>query len=132
MTTSNYVSLLGRWLIAACLMLAWSLPLRAADALPPAQQQAERQQTQPGNNAPMWREVRQDKAHFTNNPGNEAGVLIQTGGDAWRHLRNGSVTLYGGWLVVLVAAAILLFYKIKGPLTNHDPMTGKLIAFPAL
>ena len=40
MTTSNYVSLLGRWLIAACLMLAWSLPLRAAD-LPPAQQQAE-------------------------------------------------------------------------------------------
>lgn len=126
MTTSNFAARLGRWLIAACLMLAWTLPLRAADA-PPAQQQAERQQTQPGNNAPMWREVRQDKAHFTNNPGNEAGVLIQTGGDAWRHLRNGPLTLYGGWLVVLVAAAILLFYKIKGPLALHDSPTGRLI-----
>lgn len=126
MMASNIASLVGRWLLAACLMLAWSLPLRAADA-PPAQQQAERQQNQPGNNAPMWREVRQDKAHFTNNPGNEAGVLIQNGGDAWRHLRNGPVTVYGGWLIVLVAAAILLFFKIKGPLTLHDPKTGKLI-----
>ena len=127
MTTSNFAFLLGRWLIAACLMLAWSLPLRAADNLTPAQQQAERQQTQPGNNAPMWREVRQDKEHFTTNRGPEAGVLIQTGGDAWRHLRNGPLTLYGGWLLVLVVAAILAFYKIKGPLTNHDPLTGKLI-----
>jgi formate dehydrogenase subunit gamma len=107
-------------------MLAWGLPLHAADT-PPAQQQAERQQTQPGNNAPMWREVRQDKEHFTTNRGPEAGVLIQTGGDAWRHLRNGPLTLYGGWLIVLVAAAILLFFKIKGPLTLHDPNTGKLI-----
>ncbi|QRM17948.1 formate dehydrogenase subunit gamma [Dechloromonas sp. TW-R-39-2] len=126
MTTSNFASLLGRWLIAACLMLAWGLPLHAADA-PPAQQQAERQQTQPGNNAPMWREVRQDKEHFTTNRGIEAGVLIQDGGNAWRHLRNGPLTTYGGWLLVLVVAAILAFYKIKGPLTNHDPLTGKLI-----
>ena len=126
MTTSKLACRLGRWLAVGCLVLAGAGPLQAAD-LPPAQQQAERQQVQPGNNAPMWREVRQDKAHFTNNPGNEAGVLIQTGGDSWRHLRNGPVTFYGGWLLVLVVAAILLFYKIKGPLTNHDPLTGKLI-----
>ncbi len=126
MTTSKLACRLGRWLAVGCLVLAGAGPLLAAD-LPPAQQQAERQQVQPGNNAPMWREVRQDKAHFTNNPGNEAGVLIQTGGDSWRHLRNGPVTFYGGWLLVLVVAAILLFYKIKGPLTNHDPLTGKLI-----
>lgn len=127
MTTSNFASLLGRWLLAACLALAFGLPARAADALAPAQQQAERQLTQPGNNAPVWREVRQDKAHFTNNPGNEAGVLIQSGGDAWRHLRNGPLTFYGGWLLVVVAALILIFYKIKGPLTLHDAPTGRLI-----
>lgn len=126
MTTSKLATRLGRWLAVGCLALAGTMPLHAADA-PPAQQQAERQQTQPGNNAPMWREVRQDKEHFTTNRGPEAGVLIQTGGDSWRHLRNGPVTTYGGWLLVLVASAILAFYKLKGPLTNHDPLTGKLI-----
>lgn len=126
MTTSKLSTRLGRWLAAGCLVLASAMPLQASDA-PPAQQQAERQQTQPGNNAPMWREVRQDKEHFTTNRGPEAGVLIQTGGDSWRHLRNGPVTTYGGWLLVLVVAAILAFYKVKGPLTNHDPLTGKLI-----
>jgi formate dehydrogenase subunit gamma len=127
MTTSTFASQFGRWLGAACLMLGLALPALAADATPPAQQQVQRQQDQPGNNAPVWREARSGDAFFTNNPANEAGVLIQSGGDAWRHLRNGPVTTYGGWLIVLVALAILAFYKIKGPLTLHDPETGKLI-----
>ena len=133
MTTSKLTLPLGRWLLAGCLLLAGALPLQAADTpspaatATPAQQQAERQQTQPGNNAPMWREVRQDKAFFTNNPANEAGVLIQSSGNTWRQIRNGPVTLYGGLLVLLVAAAILIFYKIKGPLALHDSPTGKLI-----
>lgn len=127
MIPSKFAALLGRGLLAGGLLLAASLPLQAADAPTPAQQQAERQQVQPGNNAPMWREVRQDKEHFTTNRGPEAGVLIQTKGDDWRHLRNGPVTLYGGWLIVLVAAAILGFYKLKGPLVLHDPKTGRLI-----
>ncbi|KAB2926855.1 MAG: formate dehydrogenase subunit gamma [Dechloromonas sp.] len=127
MTTSSLSLRLAGWLAAACLALAVVLPAQAADAGTPAGQQAARQLTQPGNNAPVWREVRQDQAHFTNNPGNEAGVLIQSGGNTWRQLRNGPVTLYGGALVIVVALSILLFYKIKGPLTNHDPLTGKLI-----
>jgi formate dehydrogenase subunit gamma len=126
MTTSKIASRLGGWLLAVCLLLAWALPLHAADATS-AQQQAERQQTQPGNNAPMWRGVRQDQEHFTTNRGPEAGVLIQSAGNTWRHLRNGPVTFYGGWLVVLVTAAILIFYKIKGPLALHDSPTGRLI-----
>jgi formate dehydrogenase subunit gamma len=127
MTTSTFAAQCGRWLGAACLMLGLALPVLAAEAATPAQQQVQRQQVQPGNNAPVWREARSGEAFFTNNPANEAGVLIQEGGDAWRHLRNGPVTTYGGWLIVLVALAILAFYKIKGPLTLHDPETGKLI-----
>ncbi|HET6719738.1 MAG TPA: formate dehydrogenase subunit gamma [Rhodocyclaceae bacterium] len=127
MTNSILSSRLGRWLLAGGLLLAGSLPLSAADNPTPAQQQAERQQTQPGNNAPMWREVRQEKAHFTNNPGNEAGVLIQSGGNTWRQWRNGPVTLYGGLLVVIVAAAILAFYRLKGALTLHEQPTGRLM-----
>lgn len=129
MTTSTLRFRLGRLLVAGCLMLAGSLPLAAADnpTPTPAQQQAERQQTQPGNNAPVWREVRSGDSFFTTNRGPEAGVLIQSEGNTWRHLRNGPVTLYGGILLVAVVAAILIFYKIKGPLTLHDQPTGRLI-----
>ncbi len=45
----------------------------------------------------------------------------------WRHLRNGPVTMYGGMFLLAVAALILVFYMIKGPLSLHDAPTGKLI-----
>ena len=31
------------------------------------------------------------------------------------------MTFYGGWLVVLVLAAILGFYSCKGPVKLHEP-----------
>ncbi len=61
---------------------------------------------QPGNNAPVWREVRSGKEGVTTVKGRETGVLIQTWGETWRKLRNGPITLYGGWLVVLVLIAL--------------------------
>lgn len=127
MTTYAWIKrLAGGCALAVMLLAAPSAPTLAADTNPAAEQAA-RQQTQPGNNAPVWREVRQDKPHFTNNPANEAGVLIQSSGEAWRQIRNGPVTFYGGWALALVAAAIMLFYLIKGPITYHDPLTGRLI-----
>src|SRR3990172_7310738 len=73
--------------------------------------QQQRQITQPGNNAPMWREVRKEgEQHYTSIKGRETGVLVQSAGETWRQIRNGPVTFYGGWLVVLVSLAILAFY----------------------
>ena len=89
--------------------------------------QAQRQQVQPGNNAPVWREVRSGKEEYTSIKGRETGVLIQTEGETWRKFRNGPITLYGGWLVVLVLIAIGLFYKWRGPIGLHSPPTGKMI-----
>src|SRR5258705_9113463 len=69
------------------------------DAPPPAsgpQAERERQATQPGNNAPVWRDVQSGKPNFTSIPGRETNVLIQpqarfpgqehrsTAGEAWR------------------------------------------------
>ena len=98
----------------------------AAQAPAPAptevQQQQQRAATQPGNNAPVMREIKSGDSHYTSIQGRETGVLIQpparfpgqsamaTAGEAWRNFRNGPVTFYGGWLVVLVIAAILGFY----------------------
>ena len=98
--------------------------------------QAQRQKEQPGNNAPVWREVRAGDANYTTAQGVEAGVLIQpqarfpgqdtmsTAGESWRKYRNGPVTFIGGWLIVLVALAIGAFYLWKGPVKLHEAPTG--------
>ena len=101
--------------------------------------QQERSQTQPGNNAPVWRNVQSGAPNVTTVRGVDTEVLIQpparfpgqadvtTSGQAWRLFRNGPVTFYGGWLVVLTVAAILGFYLWKGPVRVHEPPSGRLI-----
>ncbi len=89
--------------------------------------QVERQQTQPLNNAPVWREVRSGDPGITQVQGIETGVLVQSEGERWRAIRNGPITLYGGLLLLVVPVAILLFYFWKGPLTTHSALTGREI-----
>jgi formate dehydrogenase subunit gamma len=103
------------------------------------QAERERQATQPGNNAPAWRDVQSGKPAFTSIPGRETNVLIQpqarfpgqervsTAGEAWRLFRNGPVTFYGGWLVILVLAAIGALYFAKGPVRLHEGLSGRKI-----
>jgi formate dehydrogenase subunit gamma len=92
-----------------------------------AQAQQERRDTQPGNNAPVWREVRSGNQGSTSMQGREMGVLVQSAGETWRQIRNGPVTFYGGWLVVLVVLAIAGIYFAKGPVKLHDKPTGRMI-----
>lgn len=108
-------------LAAACLA-----PGAAPAASEAAKAQQQQQQTQPLNNAPVWREVRSENSGFVSIKDPEAGVLIQTEGMTWRKLRNGPVTLYGGILLLLVPAALGLYYLRKGALKLHEPPTGRL------
>jgi formate dehydrogenase subunit gamma len=87
--------------------------------------QAERQQVQPLNNAPLWRDVRYGEPGVTQVRGRETGVLIQASGETWRQIRNGPVTLLGGILLILVPLAILGFYKVVGPIRLHGQPTGR-------
>lgn len=89
--------------------------------------QQERRDTQPGNNAPVWREVRSGNQGFTTLPGREMGVLVQSGGETWRQIRNGPVTVYGGWLVVIVLLILAAIFFAKGPVKLHDKATGRMI-----
>ena len=103
----------------------------AAAAQPEGQQaQAKREQTQPGNNAPFWRDVRdgdRNAYQTTQVRGIEANVLVQTEGETWRQLRNGPITVYGGWLIVVVFLVIGLFYWRKGEIRLHGSKTGREI-----
>lgn len=117
-----------QWLIAglAALVLGISAPVTAADTSS-AQEQAARQQVQPGNNAPVWRDVRSGDNPYqtTQVRGVETEVLVQTEGETWRQLRNHVITVYGGWLLVLMAALVGTYYYFKGPIRLHEKPTGR-------
>jgi formate dehydrogenase subunit gamma len=106
----------------------------------PDETNAERGKSQPGNNAPFWRSVRESGSQqgYTSLPGAEMGILIQpfvqypgsrytTAGEAWREVRNRWIIPYGGALFLIVALAIGLFYWRRGPMGGHLADTGRTI-----
>ena len=113
----------------SCGVLAQQAPAGAPPQEDRVKEQQQRSVTQPGNNAPVWREVRSGQSPYTNSSvkGRETEVLVQSWGETWRQIRNGPVTFYGGWLVVLVLVAILAFYFTFGSVKLHGKPTGRLI-----
>ena len=105
------------------------------------QTNAERARVQPGNNAPMWRQVGSGVSGYSSLPKSEApeaGNLIQpfvqypgsrltNAGEAWRQVRNNWIIPYGGSLIVIIVLAIALFYWRRGPMGGHIPDTGRKI-----
>jgi formate dehydrogenase subunit gamma len=105
------------------------------------QTNGERAKVQPGNNAPLWRQVGAGVTGFSSLPASEApeaGNLIQpfvqypgssltNAGEAWRQVRNNWLIPYGGALLLIVLGAIALFYVSKGTIKQHGTDTGRKI-----
>jgi formate dehydrogenase subunit gamma len=105
------------------------------------QTNGERAKVQPGNNAPMWRQVGSGVTGYSSLPkaqAPEAGVLIQpfvqypgsrltNAGEAWRQTRNLWIIPYGGALVLIALGAIGLFYWRVGAIKLHEKPTGRKI-----
>lgn len=116
-------------------------PDASADPKYAEQTNGERAKVQPGNNAPMWRQVGSGITGYSSLPKSEApeaGNLIQTfvqypgsrltnAGEAWRQVRNNWLIPYGGALLLIVVGAIALFYFGKGPMKLHGAETGRKI-----
>ena len=116
-------------------------PDAATDPNYEKQTNAERAQVQPGNNAPMWRDVGKGVTGYSSLPVSqapEAGNLIQpfvqypgsrltNAGEAWRQVRNDWLIPYGGALLFIVLLALAIFYMTKGPLGGHLKDTGRKI-----
>jgi formate dehydrogenase subunit gamma len=92
-----------------------------------AKQQAAQQIAQPLNNQPVWNEVRTGMPQYTSIPGRETNVLVQSSGQTWRALRDGQISIYGGWALVVVFLSILTFYWRRGAIELHAPATGRKI-----
>ncbi len=116
-------------------------PEAGAEAGYAQQSNGERARVQPGNNAPMWRQVN-GGVHGTSSlpvaDAPEAGVLIQpfvhypgsrltNAGQAWREVRNNWLVPYGGSLVLIVILAIALFHWRIGPMKVNREPTGRLV-----
>ncbi|MGE5648984.1 MAG: formate dehydrogenase subunit gamma, partial [Bacillota bacterium] len=103
------------------------------------QNQAERSRAQPGNNAPVWRAVKQGERHYSSLPGLESGVLIQpkarflgqdkalTAGEAWRQYRNGPLTAFGAGIILAALLVVTILYFVFGKIRNKEPPTGRRI-----
>ena len=105
------------------------------------QTNGERAKVQPGNNAPMWRDVGAGATGHSSLPKSEApeaGNLIQSfvqypgsrltnAGEAWRQVRNNWLIPYGGSLLLIAVLAIGLFYFSKGSIKTHGTDTGRKI-----
>ena len=105
------------------------------------QNNGERDKVQPGNNAPIWRQVGAGATGYSSLPASEApeaGNLIQpfvqypgskltTAGEAWRQVRNNWIIPYGGSLLLIAGLAIALFYYGKGTMKLHGTETGRKI-----
>ncbi len=98
--------------------------------LPPAElakQQQAQTTAQPYNNKPVWDNARGAVSGYTSIPGPEAGVLIQDGGQTWRALKNGTVSVWGGWALVAMFLVTGAFYAWKGTIQLHESPTGRLV-----
>ncbi|MDI1267816.1 MAG: formate dehydrogenase subunit gamma [Polaromonas sp.] len=116
-------------------------PEASADPKYAEQTNGERARVQPGNNAPMWRQVGSGVTGYSSLPKSEApeaGNLIQpfvqypgsrltNAGEAWRQVRNNWLIPYGGALLLIVVGAIALFYLGKGRINLHGAETGRKI-----
>ncbi len=132
---SKLCKLLGALLVLAAFAVPGPVQAQSAGA----KAQAERSAEQPGNNAPVWRDVKSGEKNYTTLPQHQGAVLIQsplrftgqsafaTAGEAWRNFRNGPLIFYGGWLLVVAALAILAYYLVKGTMKLKHAPTGRLI-----
>ncbi|WP_309683530.1 formate dehydrogenase subunit gamma [Polaromonas sp.] len=117
------------------------VPEASADPNYAKQTNAERAKVQPGNNAPMWRQVGAGITGYSSLPKSqapEAGNLIQpfvqypgsrltNAGEAWRQVRNNWIIPYGGSLFLIVLLAIAIFYFSRGTIKTHGADTGRKI-----
>ncbi len=105
------------------------------------QTNAERTQVQPGNNAPVWRQVGTGVTGYSSLPKSEApeagnliqpfvqypGSMLTNAGEAWRQVRNQWIIPYGGALVLIALGAVGIFYWRKGTIALHGAETGRKI-----
>jgi formate dehydrogenase subunit gamma len=112
------------WSVALVLGLSMVLPLtgllfseapvgQAVAQQATAEEAAERTRAEEQRRE-FWRQARGGMQGYSAVTGPETGVLIQSGGDVWRSVREGPLFRWGGIALIAVLAAIILFHLVAG------------------
>jgi formate dehydrogenase subunit gamma len=80
-----------------------------------------------GNNAEMWRGVRQGVQGLVTIPNKQAGVLVQSEGELWRNWRNGPVSTYGSWALLGIIVVLAVFFAVRGRVRIESGWSGRTI-----
>lgn len=84
---------------------------------------------------PGWDSAQSGRDHFDRHfiipPGfmDEQDLILQRGGNTWRHLRNGPIAIIAGLILALVPLAIFGFYKLVGPAAEVPGSGRRLLRF---
>jgi formate dehydrogenase subunit gamma len=98
------------------------IPPSSVPANPNALASGTQAQSQPAN--PSIFTPNSDPQNYVSIPDKQAGVLIQRAGQEWRVIRNGIITVYGGWLLAIAFFGIAGVYIVKGSIKLHEPLSG--------
>lgn len=75
----------------------------------------------------FWRQVRGGEQGAVTIPDKQAGVMIQSGGENWRNIRNGPVSTIGLWSVLGVIIVLAVFFALRGRIRIDSGVSGKQI-----
>ncbi len=75
----------------------------------------------------LWRDVREGVSGVTTIVGDEAGVLIQNGGENWRQIRNGWVASLMPWVMLAALVGIASVYFLLGRNRLDERPAGKVV-----
>ncbi len=62
----------------------------------------------------LWRAIKNGDRGNVSIPDKKSGVMIQTGGQIWRDVRNGPLFTYGATAIIAIIALLSLFFLLRG------------------
>lgn len=74
-----------------------------------------------------WRAVRGGQEGYTATNGQETNVLIQSGGENWRNLRNGPIATIGGFFVIASLLTLLIYHLKTGGMKLDKGRSGNTV-----
>lgn len=72
----------------------------------------------------QWRATRRGIEGNVSIPDKKSGIMIQSGGEDWRSIRNGPLMTYGAWLMLGTIIVLALFYLLRGRLRLEKGPSG--------